>query len=102
MPSHNTDAVKSRYRGEIVKAAELLPYLLVRVGSGQHVLPVTGGLDFEKEDGTVIHFDDIGYDEVDRRYAGKGVLWLDSEFGGIEAFSAEDHVVHPVVFVFLW
>ncbi len=61
------------------------------------------GFDFKEEDGQIVHFDDVGNDEVDSRHTdipGKGVLWLDGKGIIGEADFIEDLVEHPIVLVF--
>jgi hypothetical protein len=60
------------------------------------------GFDFKEENGQIVHFDDVGNDEVDSRYIdslGKGILWLDGKGIIGEAHFIEDLVEHPVVIV---
>jgi len=95
--------MKPRCRGEIVKGTKSVPHLRVCIDSARDVVDMERGFDFKEEDGPIVHFDDVGNDEVDGRHTdslGKGVLWLDGKSIIGEADFIEDLVEHPVVLVF--
>jgi len=99
--SQDTDAMKPRYRGDIVKGTKSGPHLCICSDSAIDVVEIERGFNFKEEDGQIVHLDDVGNDEVDRHTnnLGKGVLWLDGKSIIGEAHFIEDLVKHPVVLV---
>jgi len=101
--SHDTDAMQPGCRGDIVKGTKPGPDLRICVDSATYVVKMERGFDFKEEDGQIVHFDDVGNDEVDNRHTdslGKGVLWLDGKSIISEADFIEDLVEHSKVLVF--
>jgi hypothetical protein len=99
--SHDTDAMKPRCLGDIVKGTKSGPHLCVCIDSAIDVVEMERGIDIKEEDGQIVHFDDVGNDEVDSRHTDrKGVLWLDGKSIIGEAYFIENLVEHPVVLVF--
>ena len=101
--SHDTDAMKPRCRGDIVKGPKSDPHLRVCVDSAGDVGEMEREFYFKEEDGQIVHFDDVGNDKVDSRHTdslGKGVLWLDGKSIIGEAHFIKNLVEHPVVLVF--
>jgi len=95
--------MKPRCRGDIIKGTKSGPHLRVCIGSARDVVEKERRFNFEEEDGPLVHFNDIGNNEVDSRHTdslGKDVLWLDGKNIICEADFVEDLVEHAVVLVF--
>jgi len=102
--SHHTDAMQPRCRGDIVKAPIYGPHVHVCVDSAGDAVESRRRCNIEEEDGLIVHFDDVGNDElgVNRKLIdsmGKEVIRMDGKGIIEEAHFSENIVELPVVVV---